>query len=67
LPYFAKERILLFAYNKKKDNRHLLEFNKIINYKPCEYSNLKLWTLTEYNVDYIRLVMRAREIKSKQN
>jgi hypothetical protein len=42
LPYACKELINLFALDKIKDYETLQEFNKICNYEPCEYSDIKL-------------------------
>lgn len=42
LPYVVKELINLFALNTFTDYEMLCEFNKIIDYKPCKYSNEKL-------------------------
>ena len=44
LPYTCKEIINLYALNQMKDYLPLQEFNKIADYEPCQYSNLKLKT-----------------------
>jgi len=43
LPYNCKELINMFALNKYKDYETLKEFNKIIDYEPCEYSNERIF------------------------
>ena len=42
LPYRVKELINLFALKTYKDYERLVVFNEICDYKPCEYSPLKL-------------------------
>lgn len=42
LPYSCKELINLYALNTFGNYESLVEFNKICDYKPCEYSPIKL-------------------------
>jgi len=43
LPYAVKEKINLFALDTVKDYEMMKEFNKIMDYEPCEYSNRNLY------------------------
>jgi len=43
LPYNIKEIINLYCLNKISDYNTIQTFNKICNYEPCAYSNIKIW------------------------
>lgn len=60
LPYFVKERINLFAYDKNKCNFGLIEFNKICDYYPCKYSHEKIRYVNIRCEEYRHLLRRIK-------